>query len=250
MSDNNDALETQNEDEQNEKELENKEIPGEGKEAKKEEVKIDIKAGKDLDIEAVTKALRAEITESVRTQEKAKLYDSFEKYKEDARKAEEARKAAEEKLKEYETSKLSVEEQAALKLQQLEESNTKLQEQMQSLITEANDKISTLQLELVKKEVLGKYGDEIIPALVRGSTIEEIMESAENAHREYVSIRERELAKAKETIKPKSQIGTGVSPQNDRLNAGVTVGDINKINDPKIWEANRDKFLEEALKNL
>jgi exonuclease VII large subunit len=153
-------------------------------------------------------------------------------------------------LKEYETSKLSAEEQATLKLQQLEESNTKLQEQMQSLITEANDKINTLQLELVKKEVLGKYGDEIIPALVRGSTIEEIMESAENAHREYVSIRERELAKAKETIKPKSQIGTGVSPQNDRLNAGITVGDINKINDPKIWEANRDKFLEEALKNL
>ena len=246
MSDNNEALETQNEDEQNEKELEGIVTPEEGKEPKKETKKDD----KSADVEAYKKAVAEAEIERIRKEEKGKLYASFEKYKEDARKAEEARKVAEEKLKEYETSKLSAEEQATLKLQQLEESNAKLQEQMQSLITEANDKISTLQLELVKKEVLGKYGDEIIPALVRGSTIEEIMESAENAHREYVSIRERELAKAKETIKPKSQIGTGVSPQNDRLNVGVTVGDINKINDPKIWEANRDKFLEEALKNL
>jgi hypothetical protein len=236
--------ESKNEDEKDEKELEGSETPGEGKEVKKEAKKDD----KSADVEAMTKALRAEITESVRTQEKAKLYDSFEKYKEDARKADEARKVAEDKLKEYETSKLSAEEQAVLKLQQLEESNSKLQEQMQSLVEEANSKITTLQLELVKKEVLAQYGDEIIPALVTGSTIEEIAQSADKAHREYISIRERELAKAKDAVKPKTQIGAGINPQNDRLNAGVTAADINKINDPKIWEANRDKFLEEALK--
>ena len=72
-------------------------------------------------------------------------------------------------MKEYETSKLSAEEQTVLKMQQLEESNSKLQEQMQSLVEEANSKITILQLELVKKEVLAQYGDEIIPALVTGS---------------------------------------------------------------------------------
>jgi hypothetical protein len=216
---------------------------------KKPEVKKEAKKDdKSSDVEAWKKAYEDEVREKIRKEEKDKLYKSFEKYKEDAKTAEEARKTAEEKLRDYEISKLSAEEQATLKLQQLEESNTRLQEQMTALVEEANTKISTLQLELVKKEVLGKYGDEIIPALVSGSTIEEIMESAENAHREYVSIRERELAKAKEVVKPKSNIGTGISPKSDRLNAGVTVADIEKINDPKIWEANRDKFLEEALK--
>lgn len=242
-------LASKNDDEKDEKVLEGSETPGEGKDTKKEVKKEDKKDDKSADVEAYKKAIAEAEIERIRKEEKDKLYASFEKYKEDARKAEEARKAAEDKLKEYETSKLSVEEQNVLKMQQLEESNTKLQEQMQSLVEEANSKITTLQLELVKKEVLAQYGDEIIPALVTGSTIEEISESAEKAHREYVSIRDREIAKAKEAVKPKSQIGTGVSPQNDRLNAGVTVADINKIQDPKIWEANRDKFLEEALKS-
>ena len=237
--------ESKNENEKDEKELEGKETPGEGKEPKKETKKED----KSIDVEALTKALREEIAEKIRSEEKSKLYPSMEKYKEDARKAEEARKAAEDKLKEYETSKLSAEEQAILKMEQLEESNTKLQAQMQELVEEANNKITTLQLELVKKEVLAQYGDEIIPALVTGSTIEEISESAEKAHREYISIQERTLAKAKDAVKPKTQIGAGINPQNDRLNAGITAADINKINDPKIWEANRDKFLEEALKS-
>jgi multidrug efflux pump subunit AcrA (membrane-fusion protein) len=246
MADELEKDESQNEDEKDEKELEGKETPGEGKEVKKETKKED----KSADVEAYKKAIAEAEIERIRKEEKDKLYASFEKYKEDARKAEDARKVAEDKLKEYETSKLSAEEQAVLKLQQLEESNSRLQEQMESLVEEANSKITTLQLELVKKEVLAQYGDEIIPALVTGSTIEEISESAEKAHREYVSIQERTLAKAKEVGKPKSQIGTGVSPQNDRLNAGVTVADINKVNDPKIWEANRDKFLEEALKQI
>ncbi len=244
MADELEKDESKNEDEKDEKELEGKEIPGEGKEPKKETKPED----KSADVEAYKKAIADAEIERIRKEEKDKLYPSLEKYKNDAKTAEEARKAAEEKLKEYETSKLSTEEQAILKMQQLEESNSKLQEQMQSLVEEANSKITTLQLELVKKEVLAQYGDEIIPALVTGSTIEEIAQSADKAHREYISIRERELAKVKDAVKPKTQIGTGVSPQNDRLNAGVTAADINKINDPKIWEANRDKFLEEALK--
>ena len=233
-------LEPQKDDEKDVKEPEVKEPKV--KETKKEETKSP-------DVEAYKKAIADAEIERIRKEEKDKLYNSFEKYKKDAKDAEEARKAAEDKLKEYELSKLSVEEQATLKLQQLEESNTKLQEQMTALVEEANNKITALQLELVKKEVLANYGDEIIPALVTGSTIEEIAESAEKAHREYISIRDKEVTKLKESAKPKEKIGTGIAPQNDRLNAGVTVADINKIKDPKIWEANRDKFLEEALKS-
>jgi len=243
MSDNNEDLELQNEDEQKEKEVESstEQVSTEKKESKKED--------KSLDVEALTKALRAEVTEAVRKEEKEKLYKSFEKYKEDAKLAEEAKKAAEEKLKDYETSKLTVEEQATLKLQQLEEANLKLQIQMQELVEDANSKITNLQLELIKKEILAKYDDEIIPALVSGSSIEEIQESAENAHREYISIREREIAKLKDASKPKEKIGTGIAPQSDKLNTGTTVAEINKINDPETWKANRDRFLQEALKS-
>lgn len=236
-------LESQNDAENTEEVLEsNEEVKEEKKEKKKE--------NKSAEVEAYKKAIADAEIERIRKEEKDKLYPSMEKYKEDARKAEEAKKAAEEKLKEYEISKLTAEEQAALKLQQLEESNARLQEQMNSLIEEANNKISTLELEVAKEKVLANYGDEIIPALVSGQTLEEIIQSAENAHREYISIRERELAKVKDSSKPKSQIGGGINPQNDRLNTGVTVADLNKINDPKIWEANRDKFLEEALKRM
>ena len=233
-------LESQNDVENTEEVIE---IPVEAKKEKKKE-------DKSADVEAYKKAIADAEIERIRKEEKDKLYPSMEKYKEDARKAEEARKAAEDKLKEYEISKLTAEEQAVLKLQQLEESNARLQEQMNSLIEEANNKINTLELEVAKEKVLANYGDEIIPALVSGQTLEEIMQSAENAHREYISIRERELAKVKDSTKPKSQIGGGINPQNDRLNVGVTVADLNKINDPKIWEANRDKFLEEALKRM
>lgn len=250
MSDNNDDLEMKKDDEKDEKELEDTLTSEEVKETEKEKKEGKKVEDKSLDVAALTKALREEIIESVRKEEKAKLYDSFEKYKTDAKTADEARKTAENKLTEYETSKLSVEEQSVLKLETLEESNVQLKIQMEELIKEANDKINSLQLELVKKEILAQYGDEMIPALVSGSTIEEIQQSAENAHREYVNIRERELAKMKETLKPKERkIGSGISPQNDRLNVGTTVADMEKITDPKVWEANREKFIEEALKS-
>lgn len=211
-----------------------------------QEPKVETKTN---DVESYKEALEKEIREKIRKQEKDKLYESFEKYKEDARKAEEARKTAEEKLKEYELSKLTAEEQSVLKLTQLEEANNTLQTQMQSLVEEANNKITTLQLELAKKEILSAYGDEIISAMVSGNSIDELTESAEKAHMEYISIRDKEIAKVKEASKPK-QVGTGISPQNTNLKSGVSVADIMKISDPETWGKNRDKFLEEAIKQL
>jgi len=226
---------------ENTPEQEEKEKPESKPEKKKKEESIDV--------EALKKALREEITEAVRKEEKDKLYKSFEKYKEDARLAEEARKAAEEKLREYEMSKLSAEEQEQLRLKELEESNNRLQQQMQELVEAANSKITNLQLELAKKDILSRYGDEIIASLVTGTTVEELAESAEKAHAEYVAIRDKELAKLRES-KQKDKIGTGIAPQNDGLNTGATIADIKNVKDPKVWEANRERFLKEALKHI
>lgn len=202
---------------------------------------------KTQDVEALKKALENEISERVRKEEKAKLYESFEKYKVDAKEAEEARKLAEEKLKEYETKNLSVDEQTTLKLKSLEESNEKLQTQLMEIVDQANSKITALQIELAKKEILTKYGEEIIPSMVTGTTLDELVESAENAHKEYVSITERYSAKSKEA-KLKTEIGTPLAPSSDRLNVSPSIEDIKKVNDPKKWEELKAKLLEEAFK--
>jgi len=218
-------------------------------EQKKEEEtkeKPEVKS-EELNVEALTKALREEIAESIRKEEKAKLYDSFEKYKEDARKAEEARLASEAKLKDYEQKNLSAEEQLAKKLSELEESNAKLQEQMGEIVQSATKQISTLQLELEKERLLAQYKDEIIPSMIGGNTLEELRQSAENAHREYLSITEKALAKVKAETK-KEAVGSGLSPSSANLNASPSKAQIDKISDPKEWEKVRDKFLEDALK--
>ncbi len=208
------------------------EVKPEGKKEEKVEQKVDLDA----------------LTERIRKEEKEKLYASFEKYKADAKTAEEAKKAAEDKLKEYENKNLTAEEQAALRFTELEESNKQLQSQLQEIVTLANDKITTLQLELAKKEILSKYGDEILEELVSGNSLEELAESAEKAHRRYKAITEAAVSKAKETPKPKEQIGTGLGPSSDKLNSSPTIADIKKIDDPKEWEKMRAKLLEEALR--
>jgi hypothetical protein len=247
MSEENAAeLEPQNENENTEEELETP-VSQEGETPKtKKGTKSDVPNINSIDIEALKKELMGQI----RKEEKDKVYNTLEKYKEEAKKIEEQKKELEAKLQEYETSKLTVEEQAALKLSKLEESNMHLQSQLESIMEEANNKINALQVELAKKDILSQYGDEIIPSLVSGNTIEELQESAEKAHREYQSIVDREREKLEATFKKaKTGVGSGVSPTNDRLNAGVNVADIKRIDDPKVWEANRNKLLEEALKN-
>ena len=76
MSDEKDKeLEMKKEDETEEKELEGKETPGEGKEEKKEVKKED----KSADVEAYKKAVAESEIERIRKEEKDKLYASFEK---------------------------------------------------------------------------------------------------------------------------------------------------------------------------
>jgi hypothetical protein len=214
------------------------------KEAVKGKEKEDVKA---LDVEALKKALSEELAEKIRKEEKDKLYASFEKYKEDAKKAADEKAAAEAKLKEYETKNLSVEEQATLRFQELQEANNKLTEQLNTIVTTANDRINTLELELTKKELLSAYNDEIIVDMVTGNSLEELRQNAEKAHREYKAIEEKTQAKL--AVKEKSPIGTGLNPpSSDKLNASPTIADINKVTDPKEWEKLKNKFLEDALK--
>jgi hypothetical protein len=205
------------------------------------------KEDKSIDVEALKKALETEITERVRKEEKAKLYESFEKYKKDAKEAIDEKESIEIKLKEYETKNLSADEQTALKLQSAEESIVQLRTQLTDIVEQANSKITTLQMELMKKDLLAKYGEEIIPSMVSGNTLDELMESAENAHREYVNITEKFSAKSKEA-KLKETIGTNLGPSSDRLNVSPSIADIKKMNDPNKWEELKAKLLEEAFK--
>jgi hypothetical protein len=227
----NKELETKNEDENKEKESK----------------KVEKKEEKSIDVEALRKALEIEVAERVRKEEKAKLYESFEKYKKDAKEAIDEKEAVEAKLKEYETKNLSVDEQTALKLKSLEDSNMLLQSKLEEIVNQANDKITALQMELVKKELLTKYGEEIIPSMVSGNTLDELMESAENAHREYLNITEKFSAKSKEA-KLKETIGTNLGPSSDRLNVSPSREDIKKVTDPKKWAELKEKLLEEAFK--
>lgn len=216
----------------------------EKKEASKEATK-DVKKDVSAEVEALKKTLEAELREKVRTEEKAKLYDSFEKYKQDAKEAEDAKVEAEKRLKEYETKNLTIDEQTALKLTELEKSNELLTSKLQEVIETANSSITTLQLELSKKEILAKYGEEIIPALVSGSTIEEIEASAEKAHNEYLAISEKALTKLKDTAKQKEPIGTGIGPSSQNIGTNPTIAEIKNITDPKEWEKLKLKLLKE-----
>jgi Cu2+-containing amine oxidase len=213
-------------------------------EDKIEEPKVDVKA---LDVEALRKALREEIAESIRTEEKAKLYPSMEKYKTDAKTASDAKDAAEAKLKEYETKNLSAEEQVAQRYKELQESNEMLTERFNKVVEEANGRINSLQVELAKKEILAAYKDEIITGMVTGDTIEELQQSAENAHREYKAIEEK--AQAKIAAVGKAPIGSGLAqPNSDKLNVSPTLADIKKVTNLKEWDKVKTKLLEDALK--
>ena len=234
-------LEPQNTEESEETILEGNESESGTEEAGKESTKGNI------NVEELTKALRAEIAEAIRKEEKDKLYPSIEKHKEEAKKALDAKKAAEDRLKEYETKNLTAEEQTALKFKELENVNLGLQSKLEEIVNAANDKITTLELQLMKKEVLSKYGSEIIPELVNGSTVEEIIESAENAHRRFKDIFDSAKESAKPAVK-KPAIGSGLTPGNDSLKSGITVADIEKM-DAETFAKNRDRLLEEALKH-
>jgi len=197
-------------------------------------------------------ALREEFAAAIRKEEKDKLYPTIEKYKQDLKAQEEAKKALETKLKEYEDKNLSGEERIQKQLADLAEKNEQLANQLERVSEEAAKEIYRVQLEAAREKALAKYGDSIVPEMVSGSTIEEIYESAEKANSVYLQIK----AKAEEEVKAKSKtvpVGTKAAPVNVGGQASGTDLDIQTvkgINDPQEWAKVKDKLLEKALSGM
>lgn len=215
-------------------------------EAKTEESKGVINNVTTVDIAA----LKKEVGDLIRKEEKDKLYPQLSQLKNDKEEAEKRTKELEDKLKEYESKNLSAEEQQGNKLKELEESNEKLKGTINELVQEANNKITALELALAKEKIVAMYGDDIISELVSGNTIEELKESAEKAHSMYTSIAEKAKKKETETAKIKDPVGTGITPSSDKVNNSSVLTDIDSITNKKDWEKNRAKFVEEARKTL
>jgi hypothetical protein len=182
-------------------------------------------------------AMKKEVSERIRKEEKDKLYPTIKKYKDDLKEKEEALKSLHDKIKQYEDSNLSNEEKVQKQLKELEEANTKLYSQLESVSEIAAKEIYAVKLEAAREKVLAKYGDSIIPEMISGSTIEEINESAERANSVYLNIK----AKAEEDAKlasRKVKVGTDVSPKSTSManSTDMDIQDIKNISDPKEWE--------------
>lgn len=197
-------------------------------------------------------ALRKEFAASIRKEEKDKLYPTIEKQKNDLLAAEEAKKALELKLKEYEDKNLTADEKNEKRWTELAEQNDALAKQLERVSEEAAKEIYRIQLEATREKVLAKYGEEIVPEMVVGSTIEEIQQSAEKANSVYLNIK----AKAEEAAKAKSKtqaVGTKASPTNVSGQASGTdmdIATVKGINDPAEWAKVKEKLLEKAFSGM
>lgn len=209
-------------------------------ETKEPEVKEPINVNS-IDLEA----LKKEISDTVAKREKDKLYPTIEKYKADL-------KEAQDKLKEYEDKNLSAEERLGKQLEEANAAIAELKKGMETVAEVASKEIHTVKLEAQREKMLLQYKDEIIPELIMGNTIDEIVESAEKAHRKYVEIRDREAARIKEETKAARQTtktSTGIAPtsaSDEGLNEMEAVLDKAK---PEEWEALKAKLLAIAQKS-
>lgn len=196
--------------------------------------------GQQIDVEA----LKKEFIEMVRKEEKDKLYKSMEKTKEELKAERDAKTALEAKIKEYEEKNLSAEEKTALKLEELAKANAELKEALDRVSLTAAQEIHNIQLEAAKAKVLAQYGEEIVPELILGSTIEEITESAERAHETYKRITEKATQKLTQERRETGTTGN-IAPKTNETNKMYDV-DINKVNDPAEWQKVKADILRKA----
>lgn len=189
--------------------------------------------------------LKKEFIDMVRKEEKDKLYKSMEKIKEELRLEKEAKVALEAKTKEYEEKNLTAEEKTNLKLEELSNANLELKEALEKVSTTAAQEIYRVQLESERDKMLSKYGTEIIPSMISGSTIEEIRESAEEAHRVYGEIVTKATENLTKTRRETATTNT-ISPKAAATQKAFDV-DISKIKDPKEWETVKAELLEKAF---
>lgn len=195
--------------------------------------------------------LEKRVAERVRQEEKAKLYDTLEKLKKE-------KEASDAKLKEFETSKLTAEEQIQLKLQESDDKITVLTQQLDSaksvfeqelakIAGEAQGEVKKIRLDAEKEKIKAKYGYELIEELVVGETVEELVQNAEKAHTIYKKITEKETAKLQKELE-EQKIGTGINPTNTLADNRVGDVDLNSINSKDEWDKIRKSVLEKALR--
>jgi hypothetical protein len=189
-------------------------------------------------------ALKKEIADAVAKREKDKLYPTIEKYKADL-------KEAQDKLKEYEDKNLSAEERTTKQLEEANAAIAELTKKMEAVAEAASKEVYAVKLEAQREKMLMQYKDEIIPELIMGSTIDEIAESAEKAHRKYIEIRDREVARIKEETKAARQTtktSTGIAPTSSSDEVLMSRSCFDKAK-PEEWEALKAKLLAIAQKS-
>lgn len=215
-------------------------------EEKKEEVKQTVVT------EAFLAEIKKEIAESIRKEEKDKLYPQIEKLKQEAKAKEEALVEAQKQVEEFKSKNMTDDEKLQLKLRELEDAKASLETKMEEFASRTATEIYKVKLEAELEKQLLKYKDEVIPELVTGGTIEEIQQSAENAHRRFLELKAgiEEEVKSKIKAEPKEpkSIGTGIEPVK-RGTKMIGEIDIDKITDEKEWKAARQRLLDEAFKH-
>lgn len=211
------------------------------------ETKTDSSVINNVDI----KDLEKRIAERIRQEEKAKLYDTLEKVKKE-------KDDAEKKLREFETSKLTTEEQIQSQLkesnekiqlltQQLDQAKSVFEQELAKIASTAQNEVTSIKLEAEKEKLKGQYNNEIIDDLLVGNTIEELRANAEKAHNIYKDIKVKETARIQKELE-EQKIGTGINPTNTIPDNKVGDVDLDNITDKSEWEKIRKSVLDKALR--
>ncbi len=157
--------------------------------------------------ETITKADLENLLNKARTQEKSKQHDQLKKRKaelDDLRKqlAEKETSQAElaAKLEDIQNKDLTDSERALKRLEEVEASNKKLQQQLEIVASEAASKLEKAELARYRERVLRESGIQLTE-LVSGDTKEEINESLENAKARELVIFEAAKAKAEKELR-------------------------------------------------
>jgi len=201
------------------------------------------------------------LVEEARKDEKEKLYAKLESLStENARKNEEL-KTLQEQLSQFDSkfSKLSeafVEKKEPTPEERAAATLSDIQKMRESLLAEKNAferDIKQAKLDLFKEKQMAKFGDELIPEIISGSTEEEILESVKQSNATYKAMRERILSELADQEKEKRR-GTKLPPNNVPSSepAGVPEMDENakKIQGMSLeeYEKQRDALLKLAQK--
>lgn len=201
------------------------------------------------------------LVEEARKDEKEKLYAKLEALStENARKNDEL-KTLQEQLSQFDSkfSKLSeafVEKKEPTPEERAAATLSDIQKMRESLLAEKNAferDIKQAKLDLFKEKQMAKFGDELIPEIISGSTEEEILESVKQSNATYKAMRERILSELADQEKEKRR-GTKLPPNNVPSSepAGVPEMDENakKIQGMSLeeYEKQRDALLKLAQK--